>query len=94
MIEENRRLAERVETATADLARYRQIAMERNDVVRQAREETEARMRAEWTKIEEKHLANQRYLESQAADLERQVKEQGKVLLMPPNGWPSWWVDW
>jgi len=85
LIEENRRLAERLEAATADLEPYREAALGREEAVRKAQQETEAALRAEFAQVERKRTAEQRRLEAQIASLEHQVREQGKVLHLPPE---------
>ncbi len=85
LVEENRRLAERLEAVTADLESYREAALGREEAVRVARQETEAALRAEFAKVERKRAAEQRRLEAQIASLEGQVREQGKVLHLPPE---------
>jgi chromosome segregation ATPase len=85
LVEENRRLAERLEAVTGDLESYREAALGREEAVRQAREETEATLRAEFAKVERKHATETHRLEAQIASLEDQVREQGKVLHLPPE---------
>jgi chromosome segregation ATPase len=85
LIEENRRLAERLDGVTADVASYRDTAQGREEAVRKARQETEAALRAEFAADEHEWATERRRLEAQVASLERQVEEQGKVLHLPPE---------